>query len=197
MTLNDQRRPVPERLDRPSFVLRRQRLSDNDFDYEAVMNSKELLRDWSHSSWPEDDFTLEQNAEDLAEHIGDFMDDLAYGFSIFVPSEDRLLGSLYIDPVAPFAREYRVDEAASLRLRNYDARIEYWLRCGVSEAFERDFVEQVSRWLRDDWWFKRVAFGSRQPMEERRELYRRLGLAEGVRLVSNDGTRVFYFHVRP
>lgn len=78
MSLKGQQRPVPIRFETPGFVLHRQRLSDNDKDHEAVMDSKEVLREWSGSSWPEDDFTPEGNAEDLAGHIDDYEKDLAY-----------------------------------------------------------------------------------------------------------------------
>lgn len=194
MSLKDPQQPVPYRFVTPDFVLHRQRLADNDMDYEAVMDSKEILREWSGSSWPEDDFTPAQNAEDLAEHIDDFEKNIAYGFSIFVPSEDRLLGSLYIDPVMPFAEDYRISTEARVQLESFDARVEYWLRRGVREDFERTFLSEVPGWLGRAWWFERVAFGSRRGMEARRNLYHELGLSEVARLVSNDGTRVFYFH---
>jgi hypothetical protein len=42
-------------------------------DYEAVIKSRALLRDWSQSMWPEDDFTPEQNKEDTKEKLRPFL----------------------------------------------------------------------------------------------------------------------------
>lgn len=194
MPLNVQQRPVPERLEAPRFVLRRQRLSDNRVDYEAVMDSKPILREWSDSPWPEDEFSLQQNLEDIAGHIGDFEQGLAYGFSLFTPSEERFLGSLYIEEVAPFLESYDADEETRARLETFDARVEYWLRRGVDESFEAELLREVLAWLERDWGFRRVVFGSRLEMAARRAFYRREGLVEVARLVSKDGAREFTFH---
>lgn len=87
-----------------------------------------------------------------------------------------------------------MDEEGRARLGTFDARIEYWLRRGMSGDFERAFMHELLGGLGNAWWFSQVAFGSRRGMEARRKLYQELGLSEVVRLVSNDGTRVFYFH---
>ena len=194
MTLNPERNPVPITLVSPGFRLHRQRPSDNLRDYDAVMASKALLRTWSDSSWPEDDFSLQQNAEDLAGHIEDFGRDLAYGFSIFTPDESRLIGSLYLDPVAPFIDDYAVDEATAARLLEFDVRLEYWLRRGTGRAFEETFVRAVLAWLGHAWWFQRPIFGSRRAMKARRELYETLGLKEVAVLNHRDEPRRFHFH---
>ena len=149
MTLNPGRNPAPATLVTPGRWRCSQRPGDNPKDYDAVMASKALLRTWSDSVWPEDDFGLQQNALDLAGHIDDFEHDLAYGFSIFTPDESRLIGSLYLDPVAPFMDDYAVDEATAARLSGFDVRLEYWLRRGTGRAFEETFVWSVLAWLKD------------------------------------------------
>ena len=115
------------------------------------MASKALLRTWSDSAWPEDDFSLQQNAEDLSRHIDDFEHDLAYGFNIFIPDESRFIGSLCLDPV----------EATAARLSGFDVRLEYWLRRGTKRDFEKDFVWEVLTWLEDAWWFRRTVIARR------------------------------------
>ncbi len=194
MTRNPERNPVPVTLVTPSFRLHRQRPGDNLKDYDAVMASKALLRTWSDSPWPEDDFSLQQNAEDLAGHIEDFGRDLAYGFSIFTPDESRLIGSLYLDPVAPFLDDYAVDETTAARLLGFDVRLEYWLRRGTKRDFEEDFVREVLVWLKDAWWFHCPVFGSRRAMTARRALYEALGLKEVAVLMHKVEPRRFHFH---
>lgn len=50
MTLNVRQRPAPSELSASTLVLRRQQRSHNQADYDAVMDSKELLRIWSDST---------------------------------------------------------------------------------------------------------------------------------------------------
>jgi RimJ/RimL family protein N-acetyltransferase len=194
MNLNPKHHPVPESLQTPNFVIRHQQPSDNAPDYEAVMDSKELLREWSDSPWPKDDFTLEQNAEDIAEHIEEHAHDLSYGFSIFTPDYSRLLGSLYLNPLEPLLEHYPADPQMLATLRTFDIRVEYWLRRGTAVELEKAFVQEVMTWLRCDWWFTNPVFGSRKGMTERRKLYSELGMVEVAALWNQDKTRRFHFH---
>ncbi|SMB86210.1 hypothetical protein [Deinococcus hopiensis] len=194
MTLNPAQLPVPTKCVTPHFVLRRQQLTDNPVDYDAVMASREELRIWSDSAWPEDTFTLEENVEDLAMHIGEHDRDEAYGFSIFSADEAEFLGSLYVNRVAPFIDHYRADPQTVEQLNQVDARVEYWLRRGVDHAFEVAFLAAIRAWMSQAWWFSRVAFGSRRGMHEQRGRYEAAGLTELAQLVAKEGERRFLFH---
>jgi hypothetical protein len=194
MNLNSQKLDVPIRLETSEFVIHHQRISDNRLDYLAVIDSKETLREWSDSEWPEDDFTLEQNTEDIAGHIADHEQNEDYGFSIFSPNEDRLLGSLYLNAVAPFLENYPTDPETLARLLKFDVRLEYWLRTGTSPELEKNFVQAVLAWLEQSWWFKHPVFGSRRNMISRRNLFTELGMTEVAALRSKDGKRKFHFH---
>ena len=57
---------APTGLETPRFVLRPILATDARLDYDAVMESREYLRKWEQSTWPEDDFTVDANREDLA-----------------------------------------------------------------------------------------------------------------------------------
>ena len=194
MTLNPKRNAVPIRLETADFVVHRQRASDNELDFDAVMTSKQLLREWSDSDWPEDAFTLEQNGLDIAEHIADHEQNSDYGFSIFSPNKDRLLGSLYLNAVGPLLENYPTDPMTLARLLEFDVRVEYWLRSGLSPKFEMQFVRAVIKWLEEAWWFKHPVFGSRKDMASRRNLYAELGMTEIAALRSKNGLRIFHFH---
>lgn len=69
-------------------------------DHEAVMASKEALRVWSQSDWPEDSFTPEQNRDDLLLHVADNKNHEAYGYMIYSPNRKNCFGSLYVNPLA-------------------------------------------------------------------------------------------------
>lgn len=194
MTLNPHGRPVPERLVADQFVLHRQRPSDTALDYAAVMDSRQELREWSDSEWPEDDFTLAANAEDLQMHIGEHERHEAYGYSIFAPDEQRLIGSLYVNSVAPLLEFYVVDGPQRAALLGYGARAEYWLRRGTSPDFEQAFLRAIRHWFTAEWWFGGVLLGSRRNMVAQRAAYEAAGLGEVARLTSKDGRRRFHFH---
>jgi hypothetical protein len=194
MSLNPNLLDVPIRLETIDFVVHRQRISDNELDFDAVMSSKEILREWSDSELPENDFSLEQNGQDIAEHIADHEQNSDYGFSIFTPSEDRLLGSLYLNAVGPLLEIYPTDLMTLARLLEFDVRIEYWLRAGVGPDLELRFVRAVIKWLEDAWWLERPVFGSRKDMTSRCSVYAELGLTEVAALLSANGLRRFHFH---
>jgi hypothetical protein len=194
MHLNPNHLPVPDVLVTPLFTLRRQRLEDNVLDYKAVMDSREELRVWSDSEWPEDSFTPENNLEDLHMHIGEHNRNEAYGFSIFMPDEQRLLGSLYFSAVVPFQESYHVSAADEAILARADVRMDYWLRQGTAPEFHQDFLKSVFLWLFEAWWFEGVVYGSRREAHSQRAAYEAAGLREAVRLTSKDGTRRFHFH---
>ncbi len=59
-------RPVPGRLATAVLTLMPLTPQHVHLDYAALMNDKEMLRQWSGSAWPEDDFTVSDNLKDQA-----------------------------------------------------------------------------------------------------------------------------------
>lgn len=194
MTLNPEQQPVPASLITPLFELHRQTAGHSDADYAAVMDSRQDLRRWSDSEWPEDAFTPQANLEDLHMHIREHDRDEAYGFSIFTPEGQTLLGSLYLSEVAPFVDNYVVSDADRAILAAAQVRVEYWLRRGASRDLELALLQAVQDWLARDWWFGGVLFGSRRAADAQRAAYEAAGLHEVVQLASKDGQRRFHFH---
>ena len=62
---------VPTGFATDELLVRPLRVSDVQADFEAVVQSREMLRIWDQSGWPEDDFTIEDNLADLQEHQDD------------------------------------------------------------------------------------------------------------------------------
>jgi hypothetical protein len=179
------------------WVLEPQSAAHNERDYAAVMASRAHLRAWSHSSWPEDDFTLTANADDLASHIDDARQGLAYGYSVFSSDRNELLGSLYLNPVDFLWEHYPVDAAARRVLDIARVEADYWLRPEreADFTFHRDFALTVDRWLHTDWGYARPLWGSRRAMDARREFYPRIGWDEILQLQSkSDPARRFWLH---
>lgn len=188
---------VPSPCTGHGWVLEPQSPAHNDLDYAAVMASRAHLRAWSQSDWPEDDFTLAANAADLAGHIDDARQGLAYGYSVFTADRNELLGSLYLNPVDFLSENYRTDEATREGLAIAMVEVDYWLVPAreADFAFHRDFALTVDRWLRTDWGYARPLWGSRRAMGARREFYARIGWSEWRELRSkSDPGRRFWLH---
>ena len=80
------------------FLLRPLRATDVKLDYAAVIESKDLLRLWSQSGWPTDDFTLADNLKDLQRHEKEHLDREAFTFTVMSLTETECLGAIYIIP---------------------------------------------------------------------------------------------------
>ncbi|HEU4849283.1 MAG TPA: hypothetical protein VFS93_02625 [Terrimesophilobacter sp.] len=65
MSFTDPNEPVPPGPRTDEFVLRPIVADDAELDHAAVMETREYLRLWEQSTWPEDDFTVEANRKDL------------------------------------------------------------------------------------------------------------------------------------
>ena len=90
------RAPVGLRTD--EFLMRPMRSSDAELDYEAVMESKGSLRLWELSTWPKDDFTVEENAKNLVELQMCHERGQAFGYTVMHLTETQCFGCVYVFP---------------------------------------------------------------------------------------------------
>lgn len=176
--------PVPHGFTTASFRVLPIGPQFNVADYEAVMSSVGLLRAWSDSPWPEDEFSLESNEEDLEMHADEHARRLAFGYSVQDPT-GLVLGSIYINPLAETFNDYPVDEATRARLAPFVGRVEFWLRADALEL-RPELFDALQRWL-DERWPWPVVFGARRDMDEVRALYESCGLTKLAHLVSETG----------
>ena len=150
--------PLGRRSDR--VVLRPLRATDARTDYDAVMSSPAMLRRWSQSDWPADDFTLAENLEDLRRHEREHEEGVAFTFTVLDPAESRCLGCVYLQPLRP-------EEAAWRAGARHPARVAFWVRAGeIAGDLDRHLLNVLRDWLRESWSFDRVVF-SASPGDER------------------------------
>ena len=181
--MNTYRLPIPAEnrplsLQGEGFELRVQTLEDAEADYRTVMANREHLRAWCADTWPEDDFTLEQNRQDLRDHIGDAEEGFAYGYTVWEPATTIVLGSVYLYPSAYFADRYQLTVEQRSALEKAVVLVDYWL----GEDLERsrlhgEFARALRTWLGDQWGYRYAAWATRPPMDSRRELYDQLGFS--------------------
>ena len=153
MTFNDDDFQAPEELRTDEFLLRPIRASDAELDYEAVMESKEFLRHWEQSSWPEDDFTVEANREDLAKLERRHTAGESFTYTVMNPTETHCLGCVYIFPTAArlFSRA-QISAIDGARWSEFEAAVYFWIRKSrLADELDRRLLEALGRWLEHDW----------------------------------------------
>ena len=109
-------------------------------DYDAVMDSREELREQFGGTWPEDGFTLEENQEDILEHEQFHEARQSFTYTVLSKDKHRVLGCVYINAV---------DSSG------FDAQVHMWARRGESITPLKAVVQD---WLEQEWPFERVLY---------------------------------------
>jgi hypothetical protein len=159
---------APQGTRTEEFLLRRIVASDAALDYEAVMESREFLRGWEQTGWPEDDFTVEANRTDLvrAEQRHDNAE--AFTYTVMNPTETQCLGCVYISPSsAPLFTKAHVVAVHDDRWSDFDAAVHFWIRTSrIADELDRRLLDSLSRWLVHDWRLERYLLVSSEKCEQ-------------------------------
>lgn len=166
--------PIPDSLVSEQFRCEPLTPAHVDLDYEAVMSSRDFLRQWSQSTWPEDHFSLQDNLADLVRHAQEHADRVAYTFTILSPDKKQCLGCLYVNPnerIAPLTAR----EREQLRLKA--ANMRYWLRQSISGSdIELIIIQELIAWFVGTWKTKDILFSCNRHTPTQIALFKRSGL---------------------
>ena len=137
---------IPQVLESDHFRLRMLSVEDVDKDYEAVMESRERLFAID-GSWPREGFTIEENLADLKRHQREFLERIAFAYTVVSLDESHVLGCVYINPE-------KGDEA--------DARVHMWVReSEYKKGLDPILFKAVKEWLDSAWPFEKVVYPHR------------------------------------
>jgi hypothetical protein len=163
------------------------RASDVELDYDAVMSSAALLRSWSQSEWPADDFTFAQNLADLERHEREHEAGEAFTFTVLDPAGTRCLGCVYLTPVPEPARPLCAGAA-------FPVRVGFWVRAAeVANDLDRHLLDCLREWLAAEWRFDRVLFVIAEHDARQDELLAGAGLQRRAAFRLSDGRRCVAF----
>jgi hypothetical protein len=140
---------VPQGVEQATFALRPLTTAEVEKDYEAVMSSKESLRQIfsEDDDWPADTMTLEENYRDLQDHQTDFEQRRGFTYTVETPAGDTCIGCVYIYP-SPRG--------------DYDARVYYWVRDSAkAQGIEAELGAFLRQWVREAWPFQQLVFPGR------------------------------------
>ena len=148
---------APDQLRTDEYILRPIRASDARLDYEAVMESKEFLRKWEQTGWPEDNFTVEANRDDLMRMEQRHVDGESYSYTIASPTAEQCLGCVYIFPTkAKLFTKAKVTPIGSLRWSEFDVAAYFWVRTSrMIDKLDERLLEAVTAWLQREWRVRR------------------------------------------
>lgn len=174
MSLFDPSRPIPPGVRTHEFLLRPIEVSDAMRDHDAVMETREELRIWEQSSWPEDDFTVEANRADLVELARRHVERRACTYTVVDLEERDAWGCVYVFPVtARFLMNAEVTALGSDRWEDVDAVVYFWVRRSQSaRGVDTRLLATLRSWFAEEWGFERTAFVTNERYERQLRLLR-------------------------
>ncbi len=182
---------VPSRLVTAVFTLTPLTPDHVEVDYAALLQSKTMLRLWSGSDWPQDDFTLADNLEDLEWHWLEHQERMAFTYTVLNPEETLCLGCVYLTPLAALV----TDDDLLAELGDYETAVRFWVtQPYLAENLDRQLLQTLINWFNTEWAFSRVVFHTRQVNEQQLALLADEGLDHryNLSLPRRGGTHQFW-----
>ncbi len=184
--------PVPVELKTAQFTLRPLMPDHVDLDFAALMDSVQMLRLWSGSPWPSDEFTIEDNLADLEWHDREHQDRIAFTYTVLSPDETECLGCLYIKPLQNYQDTLPKQIAPATDL---DATTRFWIREPyLDRQLDAQLLSVLIDWFESEWEFDRHLFHMRAVHEQQVWLFENGGLSKqfSLNLRSRGGEFFFY-----
>lgn len=199
---------IPDRLRTDEFVLRPIVADDAERDYAALMETRQLLRLWQQSSWPEGDFTVAANRADLLDMQQRHEARLAYSYTVLEPAGhrpaapttapsdpggDECLGCVYVFPTdASFLRKATVTPLTDARWADVDAVVYFWVRLSRLETgMDGRLLAALRSWFTDEWGFRRTGYVVSEQFTEQLELFRQTDLTPEFTFTEPDKAGTF------
>lgn len=147
---------APAGLKTKEFVLRPLLALDAELDYDAVMESREFLRKWEQSTWPEDDFTVEANRDDLMKAELRHANGDAFTYTVVNLDQTECLGCVYVlPPDAKMFTDAQVTAVGADQWSDCDATVFFWVRASrLPEHLDRTLLDSLITWFEQEWSFR-------------------------------------------
>ena len=175
--------PVPEILRTDDFVIRPLTPAHVELDYAALMCSQEMLRLWSGSPWPSDDFTLADNRQDLVWHWDEHQKRIAFTYTVLNLAEDTCLGCVYIKPITDILADDEgwgtaCTEPAEVAVSNQPtALVRFWsAQPYLSQKLDKALLVALQQWFAAEWAFSDVYWHTRTENQQQIALFQANGL---------------------
>jgi hypothetical protein len=140
---------VPTLVETPTFKLVPLGPDLVKVDYDAYMSSIEHLQQTFTRStdWPHKGITAEDAMRDMLTEQARFNNRTSFAYAVLTPDGTRERGCVYVYP-SP--------------VPGYDAMVSMWVtKAEFDRGFDARLFEWVTRWIKQDWPFARVAYPGR------------------------------------
>jgi len=174
MSILESDQPVPAVLRTDEFVLRPITAGDAERDYAAVVESRDYLRLWEQSTWPADDFTVEENRDDLVGLEQRHAEHRAFTYTVVDPDDTQALGCVYVFPVsAKFLAEATVTPLGDDAWDDVDAVVYFWTRRSrMEQGMDERLLAALRTWFRDEWKTEKTVFVTNEQFTQQAESLR-------------------------
>ncbi|WP_420111726.1 N-acetyltransferase [Pseudactinotalea sp.] len=144
---------APSLLTTETFTLRPITTDDAAIDHAAVMETKDDLRVWEQTGWPEEGFTVESNREDLVGMQQRHETGAAFSYTVLDPTGTTCLGCVYVMPHdATFLAKSDVTPVGTDRWEDVDAATYFWVRTSALAAgTDRTLLDALRTWFDHEW----------------------------------------------
>jgi hypothetical protein len=178
VSFTDSTEPVPTELRTDEFALRPIVADDAEADYAAVIETREYLRLWQQSAWPEDDFTVEANRKDLVDLEQRHAEHRAFTYTVLDPDGTTCLGCVYVFPTsATFLVKSTVTPVHDDRWADVDAVIFFWVRLSqMGTGMDGRLLAAVRAWFNEEWKLNRAVYVTNEQFEQQVDLIDRTDL---------------------
>jgi hypothetical protein len=178
------------------FRVRPIRVEDARLDHEAVMESREYLRLWEQSTWPEDDFTVEANRDDLERLVERHGRGDSFGWTVMNLDESECLGCVYaFRPDGTWLGKADVTPLGPQPWTDCDAVFVFWVRKSrLEQNLDRTLLDAMRAWIERDWPLERAVFLTNEQFTQQVEMFEGAGLQRRfeLRLSGDPGAYLAY-----
>ena len=164
--------PVPPEWRTDEFALRPITAGDVEMDYAAVMETREYLRLWQQSTWPEDDFTVAANRKDLVDLEERHAAHRAFTYTVLDPDGASCLGCVYVFPTgATFLTKCTVISVSDEQWAEVDAVVFFWVRRPqMAVGMDERLLAALREWFRETWKLEKTVYVTSEPFTQQVDL---------------------------
>ncbi|WP_369373622.1 N-acetyltransferase [Promicromonospora sp. Populi] len=149
------------------------------------METREHLRLWKQSSWPEDDFSVGANHADLVDLEERHVAGRAYTYAVLNLLGTESLGCVYVFPTsAPFLTKATVTPVDDALWADVQAVVYFWVRRSPMETgFDGRLLAALRPWSAEAWGVERTVFVTNEQFTQQVDLIERTDLTRRFELV--------------
>lgn len=178
MSFTNPSEPAPAGLRTDEFVLRPITADDAELDHAAVMETRDYLRRWEQSAWPEDDFTVEANRKDLVDLQQRHAEQRAFTYTVLDPGGTTCWGCVYVFPTsATFLARSAVTALGDDQWADVEAVVFFWARLSQMETgMDQRLLRALRSWFTRDWNVDKAVYVTNEQFTRQVDLLQRTDL---------------------